>query len=121
MLCPEAKRARRQFVVRIASARVALAACVCGARPIANLTFARTSASITSTLLSRRCSVALSASRAQRQRRQGKISRELARAVEAILKGLVDPETLRPPVRALEAERGSLAAEAAAGGRHGVA
>jgi site-specific DNA recombinase len=52
--------------------------------------------------------------RAQRERRQGEVARELARAVEAILKGLVDPETLRAPIRALEAERDRLAAGAAA-------
>ena len=38
----------------------------------------------------------------------------MARAVEAILKGLVDPETLRESIRALEMEHDNLAAEAAA-------
>ena len=52
--------------------------------------------------------------RRQRERREGEIKRELDRAVQAILKGTVDPETLREPIRALEAERQSLAAEAAA-------
>jgi site-specific DNA recombinase len=65
-------------------------------------------------VLGRRLAGKRDSRRRQRERREGEIKRELDRAVQAILKGTVDPETLREPIRALEAERQSLAAEAAA-------
>ena len=63
----------------------------------------------------RRCLAGVaSAARAKLDRRAAEIKRELDRAVEAIIKGLVDPETLRTRIKELETERDRLKAELAA-------
>lgn len=53
------------------------------------------------------------ASRARLERRAGEIRRELARAVEAILKGTIDHATMAEPIRRLEQEKEAVDAELA--------
>jgi site-specific DNA recombinase len=52
--------------------------------------------------------------RARTERRVAEVERELNRAVDAIVKGGIDPKTLRPRIQELEAERTALAASLAA-------
>jgi len=47
------------------------------------------------------------------ERRAGEVRRELERAVEMLLKGLCDPETLRATIRGLETERDDIARQLA--------
>jgi hypothetical protein len=49
-----------------------------------------------------------SSDRARLERRQGEIARELSRAIDAIVKAGIDPQTLAPQIRALEAERAEI-------------
>lgn len=56
-----------------------------------------------------RLAAGVDAARARLERRAGEVRRELDRALDAILKGIVDPETFRERIAALEAERNRVA------------